>query len=224
MSKTILINIEGTDNKSISVPLEKLAHTIIFGATGSGKSNLLHMCINNLANTYSPEEVNLALIDPKCVEFRMYNQLPHLFPYGIMTSPTDIMHYFEYLIDERLNTKNSTPLVIIIDEFVELSYNNNIKSSILSILDNGAKNNIYLIMATQRPALIPEEIIKKTSTQICFPIDSDSLPKMLKTKLETTQIKNHGEMIFSNNGVTEYMQTSYITPTEINSTVSKYKK
>lgn len=223
MNNNIQINIQGTKNNSISLSLEKLSHTIIFGAAGSGKSNLLHMLITNLVNTYSPEELNLALIDPKCVEFRMYNKLPHLFPYNIFTSPTDIMHYFENLIDERLNTKNSTPLVIIIDELVELSYNKNIKSSILSVLDKGAKNNIYLIMATQRPAFISEEIINKTSTQICFPIDSDRLPKKLANKLKTTQIKNHGEMIFSNGETTEYMQTAYITPTTINDTASKFK-
>ena len=224
MSKNILINIEGTDDKSISIPLEKLSHTIIFGATGSGKSNLLHMFINNLANTYSPKELNLALIDPKCVEFNMYNSLPHLFPSGIMESSTDIEHLFNEWIAERLKNKIKNPLIIIIDELAELIYNKTIKSKIISILKSGAKNNIYLIMATQRPALIPEEITNKTTTQICFPIDSDSLPKTLENKLKTTQIKSHGEMIFSNNGITEYMQTSYITPTEINSTVSKYKK
>lgn len=223
MNNNIQINIQGTENKSITLPLDTLSHTIIFGATGSGKSNLLHMLITNLVNTYSPEELNLALFDPKYVEFNMYKSLPHLIG-GIMKSPTDIMHYFEDWIDERLKTKNKTPLVIIVDEIVELLYNKTILSKFISVLNKGTKNNIYLIMATQRPSLIPEEILNKTATQICFPIDSDNLPKSLANKLKTTQIKSHGEMLFSNKNKIEYMQTAYVTPTEINDVILKHKK
>jgi len=55
-------------------------HVLIAGRTGSGKSTLLHALITNLALTYSPDEVDLYLIDfKKGVEFKVYatHALPH---------------------------------------------------------------------------------------------------------------------------------------------------
>src|SRR5205823_6159852 len=55
-------------------------HVLIAGKTGSGKSTLLHALITNLALLYSPEEVELYLLDfKKGVEFKTYaaNHLPH---------------------------------------------------------------------------------------------------------------------------------------------------
>lgn len=55
-------------------------HVLIAGKTGSGKSTLLHALITNLALHYSPEEVELYLIDfKKGVEFKTYaaHELPH---------------------------------------------------------------------------------------------------------------------------------------------------
>ncbi|PZS04327.1 MAG: hypothetical protein DLM69_02020, partial [Candidatus Chloroheliales bacterium] len=55
-------------------------HALVVGKTGSGKSTLLHVLITNLALKYSPQEVQLYLIDFKQgVEFKVYanQQLPH---------------------------------------------------------------------------------------------------------------------------------------------------
>lgn len=56
-------------------------HALIAGKTGSGKSNLLHIAITNLMMHYSPDELELYLIDfKKGVEFRAYadDNLPHV--------------------------------------------------------------------------------------------------------------------------------------------------
>jgi hypothetical protein len=55
-------------------------HVLIAGKTGSGKSSLLHALVNNLALLYSPEELELYLVDfKKGVEFKTYatHELPH---------------------------------------------------------------------------------------------------------------------------------------------------
>ncbi len=55
-------------------------HVLIAGKTGSGKSTLLHALITNVALTYSPDQIELYLIDfKKGVEFKTYAtyQLPH---------------------------------------------------------------------------------------------------------------------------------------------------
>lgn len=62
------------------------AHAVVIGGTGSGKSNLLHTIIMNACYKYSPEDLNLYLVDFKGgVEFKFYEankdvskQLPHI--------------------------------------------------------------------------------------------------------------------------------------------------
>ena len=220
--KNILINIKGTDNNSITLPLEELSQTIIFGATGSGKSNFLHMMVTDLARSYSPKELQLALADPKHVEFNMYKSLPHLI--CPLSKTADEIHSLLKICIDRINNKNNTPIIIIIDELAELTFDKKIMSTLNEILNKGAKHNIFLIMATQRPDLIPEEIINKTKTQICFPIDSNKLPTKLLNELKRTTIKNHGEMIFVNGKTKTHMQTTYITQTIINDTINNLNK
>lgn len=58
--------------------LAKAPHLLICGTTGSGKSVGLHSLIVSLIMKLSPEELRLVLIDPKRVEFSLYQDLPHL--------------------------------------------------------------------------------------------------------------------------------------------------
>jgi serine/threonine protein kinase len=69
-----------TKAQSLSLGRNTAQHVLIVGRTGSGKSSLLHVLVTNLALNYSPDEVELYLIDfKKGVEFKMYatHQLPH---------------------------------------------------------------------------------------------------------------------------------------------------
>ena len=62
------------------------AHGVIIGGTGSGKSNLLHTIIMSACYKYSPEELNIYLLDLKeGVEFKYYedNRLPHIKLLGV---------------------------------------------------------------------------------------------------------------------------------------------
>ena len=70
---------------------------------------------------------------------------------------------------------------------------------IISILNNDTNSNIYVIMASQRPIAIPDEIITKTKTQICFPLNQRKLPKSFPSEFTTTENLTLGEMIFINN-------------------------
>lgn len=65
-----------------------VAHGVLGGATGSGKSNLYHVLISGLAMRFSPEELRFFLIDGKDgVEFQPYRKLPHAEVVSLKSSP-----------------------------------------------------------------------------------------------------------------------------------------
>ena len=73
--------------KAIVADLKSMPHLLIAGATGSGKS----VCINSIITSFlykaSPEDVKLLLIDPKVIEFSVYNSVSHLLM-PVLTDPT----------------------------------------------------------------------------------------------------------------------------------------
>ncbi len=72
-----------TLGKSISgnayfADMAKMPHLLIAGATGSGKSVMIHVLINSLLFRNPPENLKFIMIDPKRVELTLYNKIPHL--------------------------------------------------------------------------------------------------------------------------------------------------
>ena len=68
-------NISG---KAIFGNLAKMPHILVAGTTGSGKSVTIHSMITSLLYRNGPDDLKLILIDPKCVELTLYNNIPHL--------------------------------------------------------------------------------------------------------------------------------------------------
>ena len=64
--------------KSVICELEKMPHLLIAGQTGAGKSVCINTIINSLIFRKTPDELRLILIDPKVVELKGYNEIPHL--------------------------------------------------------------------------------------------------------------------------------------------------
>ena len=66
------------DGKELVADLASMPHMLVAGATGQGKSVCLNALINALLMTRTPEQLKLIMVDPKCVEFTPYANIPHL--------------------------------------------------------------------------------------------------------------------------------------------------
>ena len=161
----------------------KMTHLLVAGATNSGKSVCLHALIISLLYKYSPEELRIILVDPKQVEFNIYDKLPHLMINEIINDPAKVVTMLNWAIVEmerryslfkektrsgvlvrEVNEYNAhlnpdeemlPKIVIIIDELADLMSvaKKDIEDRIQRLTQKSRAAGIHLILATQRPSV-----------------------------------------------------------------------
>lgn len=119
--------------------LDEMPHLLVAGATGAGKSVMIHVILKSLTEQNTPEELSLLLIDPKRVELGQYKNLPHLLEKPIYDENKANIA-LDWLVDEmehryntleqygvrdidqynKENTKVMKKIVVVIDEFADL--------------------------------------------------------------------------------------------------------
>ncbi len=103
-----------TKNEIYNINLCKMPHLLIAGTTGSGKSMLINTMLISLFQNYSPYELQALLIDPKQVEFSIYENIPHLYNKIVTTTEE--------------TRKQLTNVLIEIDRRYTILKNNNVKN------------------------------------------------------------------------------------------------
>ncbi len=183
--------------------IEKMPHLLIAGATGSGKSIMLHSVLVSLLYKNSPQMMKLILIDPKRVELTSYNGLPHLIAPVVIQGKkalgvfrwaiNEMDHRYETLMKagardiQSYNKKNpEEPLpfiVIVVDEMADLmaSYGRDVENAIVRLAQMARATGIHLILSTQRPSvevitgLIKANITSRIALQVASQIDSRTI-------------------------------------------------
>lgn len=179
--KTALTFAIGKDivGNSIVADLTKTLHMLIAGASGTGKSVGLNSLLISWFYKYSPADLRLIIVDPKLVEFKVFEGIPHLLFGDIITDAKTavsmlswavkemearytkmadlVVHNIdEYndLIDPRKERK-LPKIVIIIDEFADLMSTDKkvIEEKIGRLAQKARAAGMYLILATQRPSV-----------------------------------------------------------------------
>jgi S-DNA-T family DNA segregation ATPase FtsK/SpoIIIE len=85
--------------KTIITDLAQMPHLLVAGTTGSGKSVCINSMIASMLFRFTPEELQLIMIDPKVVELQVYANLPHL-RYPVITDPKKVLLVLRGLIEE----------------------------------------------------------------------------------------------------------------------------
>lgn len=160
------------DGNNLVADLSKMPHLLIAGATGSGKSVMLHSIISSLI--VNDADVRLALIDPKSVELSAYANVKQLL-YPIATEPGNALMILSDLVNEMNNRfvlmaqasvnhisdynerrKKKTPyIVLVIDEFSDLMYQakKEFQGQLCVLAQKSRACGIHIIIATQRPSV-----------------------------------------------------------------------
>ncbi len=204
-------------------------HTIICGRSGSGKSNFLHVLIQNLAFYYAPNEVQLFLLDYKeGVEFNAYTNptiLEHARLVSVASSVGFGVGFLSWLDKEmkkrgelfkQLDVKDLSDyrkhgemprLIVVIDEFQVLFSDSSTKEKdrveayLTNILKKGRSFGVHLILATQtmRGADINRSLMAQIANRIALPMDAEDSESILSDDV-ACELTPRIEGIFNNNG------------------------
>ncbi|WP_164869915.1 FtsK/SpoIIIE domain-containing protein [Helicobacter pylori] len=215
-------------------------HTLICGCSGSGKSNFLHVLIQNLAFYYAPNEVQLFLLDYKeGVEFNAYtdpNILEHARLVSVASSIGFGVGFLSWLDKEmkkrgelfkQFNVKDLSDyrkhgemprLIVVIDEFQVLFSDNSskgkesVEQSLNTLLKKGRSYGVHLILATQtmRGGAIDSSIKAQIANRIALPMDADDSAKILDDDVACELVRPEG--IFNNNGGHQKYHTKMSIP------------
>ncbi len=202
-------------------------HTLICGRSGSGKSNFLHVLIQNLAFYYAPNEVQLFLLDYKeGVEFNAYADpviLEHARLVSVASSVGFGVSFLSWLDKEtkkrgelfkQFNVKDLSDyrkhgemprLIVVIDEFQMLFSDSTSKEKerveayLTTLLKKGRSYGVHLILATQtmRDSGITS-LMSQIANRIALPMDAEDSESILSDDVACELVRPEG--IFNNNG------------------------
>lgn len=91
--------------KVVVADIAKMPHMLIAGTTGSGKSVFTNSILMSILYRTTPEDVRLIVIDPKVVEFQVYNKIPHLL-YDVVTDPKKAAGILNWAVAEMTTRYN----------------------------------------------------------------------------------------------------------------------
>ncbi|MGN0600964.1 MAG: DNA translocase FtsK 4TM domain-containing protein [Oscillospiraceae bacterium] len=252
-SKLSFVVGKNIDGEVIIGDIAKLPHVIIAGTTGSGKSVCTNSIIMSILYNASPDEVRLVLIDPKMVEFKVYDGIPHLL-IPVVTDPRKAAGALSWAVQEMLKryklfadsnvrdlngynemaaeTDGIEPLpriVIAIDELADLmmACSNEVEDSICRLAQMARAAGMHLIIATQRPTVdvITGLIKANIPSRIALTVSSQIDSRTIIDTAGAEKLLGYGDMLYYPQGIPKpvRVQGCFVSTKEVEAVVSFIK-
>lgn len=183
--------------------LDKMPHLLVAGQTGSGKSVMINTILTSLLYKNSPSDLKLILVDPKQVELKPYDDIPHLLA-PVITEPEKCISALKWTVAEMerrykalsevhkrniheynaLKKEEGMPyIVVVIDELADLMMMaaRDVEALVVRIAQKARAVGIHLILATQRPSvdvitgLIKANIPARVAFTVASQVDSRTI-------------------------------------------------
>jgi S-DNA-T family DNA segregation ATPase FtsK/SpoIIIE len=211
-------DISGT---AIVTDLDTMPHLLVAGQTGSGKSVMINTILTSLLYRNSPADLKLILVDPKQVELKPYDEMPHLLT-PVITEPEKCISALKWAVAEmerryralaEVNKRNigeynslkkgeGMPyIVIVIDELADLMMMaaRDVEALIVRIAQKARAVGIHLVLATQRPSVdvITGLIKANIPARIAFTTASQVDSRTIIDQIGAEKLLGQGDMLFT---------------------------
>ncbi len=237
---------------AVYMDIAKMPHLLIAGATGTGKSVCINSFIISILYKANPDEVKLILIDPKKVEFAMYDRIPHLLV-PVVTEPKKAAGTLAWAVNEmehRFNLieaakcrnieaynqvcekddrfKKMSQIVIIIDELADLmmTARDEVETSICRLAQKARAAGMHLIIGTQRPSVdvITGVIKANVPSRIAFTVASQVDSRTILDTVGAENLVGRGDMLFAPVGSMKptRVQGSFVGPDSVIEEITSY--
>ena len=224
---TVGKDIEG---KIVVGDISKMPHMLVAGTTGSGKSVFTNSIIINILYHASPDDVKLVLIDPKKVEFPIYNGIPHLL-IPVVTEADKAVGALGWAVNEMMmrynlfeangvknlegynNYRNAHPekklpkkpkIVIIVDEFADLmlAAKNEAENSVQRLAQLARAAGMHLIIATQSPRadIITGVIKANIPSRTALSVSNSMESRIILDEVGAEKLLGYGDLLFKPQG------------------------
>jgi S-DNA-T family DNA segregation ATPase FtsK/SpoIIIE len=225
--------------------LSKMPHLLVAGTTGSGKSVGLNSFILSLINKKKPDELKLVLIDPKRIEFSLYNNQQYLLRPVItdMNSASACLSQLvgemeeRYTLFEKEMVRNigeyhkkggsMAYIVCVIDEFADLiMFDKSVEKLVQTLAQKSRAAGIHLIIATQRPSVdvitgtVKANLPTRLSYKVSSPADSMTI---LNTDGAEDLLGKGDSLLLEENGTLTRILGAYVSDEDINDTLQLYR-
>lgn len=191
-------------------------HTLIAGATGSGKSVILNGIIHT-ALFKCPNDINFIFCDPKMVELSKYANLPHTLKYAdTVPAMRDALQYATDIMQSRFAEMKATGLqetdkrhiYVIVDEFSDLvtkgadSVLNRQKTTCEALVESigqlGRAAHVHLILTTQFPdrKVIKAHIFQSMTAKIALRCDSAIESRQIIGQSGAELLPDYGDCLY----------------------------
>lgn len=241
------------EGKIIVGDISKMPHILIAGTTGSGKSVFTNSIIMSILYNASPDEVKLILVDPKQVEFPVYNGIPHLLIPVVTEAKkaagalgwavTEMLKRYKLFADNGVRdlkdynkmAKDSdvlTPIpqiVIVVDELADLmmAAPKEVEDSICRLAQLARAAGMHLIIATQSPRVdIVTGLIKANiPSRVALKVSNQMDSRVILDEGGAEKLLGNGDLLYKPVGLGKpvRVQGSYVATEEIKRVVDFLK-
>lgn len=214
--------------------LTKMPHLLIAGSTGSGKSVCVNSMLISMLYKYSPADVRMVLIDPKSVEFDMYNGIPHLLV-PVVCEPKKAAGALQWAVSEMLKRYSMLKergarnidgynriaeqthefeklcrIVIVIDEMADLMIASpkEVEDAIARLAAMARAAGMYMVLATQRPSVdvITGTIKNNIPSRIALAVSSQIDSRTILDEGGAENLIGYGDMLFHPMGSSKHIR------------------